>query len=153
MPRSSSSQTFIVLTTRSGDFPSPFPPINPRVSIPRPIIAMPLIVPGITSQPGNKTEEWQNKLVGKKLSDTEHTETVSQPNGTTLAPYFVCPRAYRRSSSARKTSRRSTASLGPARPSPWTLKRTGSTSTWTIRVPFPTSPTGSPSKMPVPGQV
>ncbi|KFG86677.1 translation machinery-associated protein 20 [Metarhizium anisopliae] len=37
---------------------------------------MPLIVPGITSQPGNKTEEWQNKLVGKKLSDTEHTETL-----------------------------------------------------------------------------
>ncbi|EFY85643.1 PUA RNA binding domain protein, putative [Metarhizium acridum CQMa 102] len=37
---------------------------------------MPLVVPGITSQPGSKTEEWQNKLVGKKLSDTEHTETL-----------------------------------------------------------------------------
>ncbi|KHN98646.1 translation machinery-associated protein 20 [Metarhizium album ARSEF 1941] len=37
---------------------------------------MPLVVPGITSQPDNKTQEWQSKLLGKKLSDTEHTETL-----------------------------------------------------------------------------
>lgn len=37
---------------------------------------MPLIVPGITSQTGSKTEEWQNKLVGKTLSDSATTETV-----------------------------------------------------------------------------
>ncbi|KAH8674963.1 hypothetical protein BGZ61DRAFT_536268 [Ilyonectria robusta] len=37
---------------------------------------MPLVVPGINSTPGNKTEEWQNKLVGKKLGDDASTETV-----------------------------------------------------------------------------
>ncbi|KAG6014608.1 hypothetical protein E4U41_004800 [Claviceps citrina] len=35
---------------------------------------MPLVVPGLTTTPPNKTEEWQNKLVGKTLSDTEHNE-------------------------------------------------------------------------------
>ncbi|KAF4422190.1 pua rna binding domain-containing [Fusarium acutatum] len=38
---------------------------------------MPLVVPGINSTSGDKAEEWQNKLVGKKLSDEESsTETV-----------------------------------------------------------------------------
>lgn len=37
---------------------------------------MPLVVPGVTTNSNSKTEEWQNKLVGKKLSDTDHTETV-----------------------------------------------------------------------------
>ncbi|KAH6970872.1 hypothetical protein BKA56DRAFT_678025 [Ilyonectria sp. MPI-CAGE-AT-0026] len=37
---------------------------------------MPLVVPGINSTSGNKTEEWQNKLVGKKLGDDASTETV-----------------------------------------------------------------------------
>lgn len=37
---------------------------------------MPLIVPGITSQTGSKTEQWQNKLVGKTLSNAATTETV-----------------------------------------------------------------------------
>jgi hypothetical protein len=37
---------------------------------------MPLIVPGITSEPNSKTEEWQNKLVGKTLSDDQSNETV-----------------------------------------------------------------------------
>ncbi|RDA92082.1 hypothetical protein CP533_3595 [Ophiocordyceps camponoti-saundersi (nom. inval.)] len=36
---------------------------------------MPLVVPGVTSVAANSTEEWQNKLVGKKLSDTESNET------------------------------------------------------------------------------
>ncbi|PNY25133.1 Translation machinery-associated protein 20 [Tolypocladium capitatum] len=39
---------------------------------------MPLVVPGITSAP-NKTDEWRNKLVGKKFSDTESNETASCP--------------------------------------------------------------------------
>lgn len=37
---------------------------------------MPLIVPGITSQSGDKTEQWQNKLVGKTLSENQSNETV-----------------------------------------------------------------------------
>lgn len=39
---------------------------------------MPLVVPGITSNSSEdeKTQEWTNKLVGKKLSDDGHTETV-----------------------------------------------------------------------------
>ncbi|KAI1846599.1 hypothetical protein JX265_009097 [Neoarthrinium moseri] len=36
---------------------------------------MPLVVPGINSNSGDKTEEWTNKLVGKTLSDESHTET------------------------------------------------------------------------------
>lgn len=40
---------------------------------------MPLVVPGVTHQSGDKTEEWMNKLAGKKLHDGEETnETVSQ---------------------------------------------------------------------------
>ncbi|KAF4976037.1 hypothetical protein FZEAL_7255 [Fusarium zealandicum] len=38
---------------------------------------MPLVVPGVNSTSGDKAEEWQNKLVGKKLSDEEPSnETV-----------------------------------------------------------------------------
>ncbi|KAF7550824.1 hypothetical protein G7046_g7897 [Stylonectria norvegica] len=37
---------------------------------------MPLVVPGINSTSGDKTEEWTNKLVGKKLSDEDSNETV-----------------------------------------------------------------------------
>ncbi|RSL69682.1 hypothetical protein CEP54_002233 [Fusarium duplospermum] len=37
---------------------------------------MPLVVSGINSTSGDATEEWQNKLVGKKLSETESNETV-----------------------------------------------------------------------------
>ncbi|RYO96856.1 hypothetical protein DL765_011429 [Monosporascus sp. GIB2] len=38
---------------------------------------MPLVVPGVTSNSGDdKTQEWMNKLVGKKLSDDDHTETT-----------------------------------------------------------------------------
>ena len=38
---------------------------------------MPLVVPGITSNSGDKTEEWTNKLVGKKIADEPSNETVS----------------------------------------------------------------------------
>ncbi|KAK0641495.1 hypothetical protein B0T16DRAFT_419929 [Cercophora newfieldiana] len=38
---------------------------------------MPLVVPGITSNSsGDKTEEWTNKLVGKKLADEPSNETI-----------------------------------------------------------------------------
>jgi hypothetical protein len=30
---------------------------------------MPLVVPGITSSDSSKTEEWSNKLVGKKIGE------------------------------------------------------------------------------------
>ncbi|EON97501.1 putative pua rna binding domain-containing protein [Phaeoacremonium minimum UCRPA7] len=36
---------------------------------------MPLVVPGITSNNGDKTEEWTNKLVGKTLSEDSSSET------------------------------------------------------------------------------
>lgn len=45
---------------------------------------MPLVVPGITSNSGDKTEEWTNKLVGKKVSDDAHSEVVSL-----LSPFHV----------------------------------------------------------------
>lgn len=39
---------------------------------------MPLVVPGVTTKSGDKTEEWTNKLVGKQLHDgDESNETVS----------------------------------------------------------------------------
>lgn len=41
---------------------------------------MPLVVPGVTNQSGDKTEEWMNKLAGKQLHDGDETnETVSLP--------------------------------------------------------------------------
>lgn len=46
---------------------------------------MPLVVPGITSNgSGDKTEEWMNKLVGKKISESEpsnETVRLSDPKG------------------------------------------------------------------------
>ncbi|KAK5996680.1 hypothetical protein PT974_02020 [Cladobotryum mycophilum] len=38
---------------------------------------MPLVVPGLmNTNSGDKTEEWQNKLVGKTLSENESNETM-----------------------------------------------------------------------------
>jgi hypothetical protein len=40
---------------------------------------MPLVVPGINDgSSGDLTTEWTNKLVGKKISDDTHSETVSK---------------------------------------------------------------------------
>ncbi|KAH8808149.1 hypothetical protein F5884DRAFT_791256 [Xylogone sp. PMI_703] len=40
---------------------------------------MPLVVPGINSQGGDsKTEEWTNKLVGKKLGDNHDATTFAR---------------------------------------------------------------------------
>ncbi|KAI9860359.1 MAG: hypothetical protein M1824_003134 [Vezdaea acicularis] len=39
---------------------------------------MPLIVPGITSNSGDPKTEWQNKLIGKTLKDSESkTDEIS----------------------------------------------------------------------------
>ncbi|KAK0660039.1 hypothetical protein DIS24_g3656 [Lasiodiplodia hormozganensis] len=38
---------------------------------------MPLVVPGLTST-GNKTEEWTNHLVGKKIGDTSDHITFAK---------------------------------------------------------------------------
>ncbi|KAH6646187.1 hypothetical protein BKA67DRAFT_664038 [Truncatella angustata] len=35
---------------------------------------MPLVIPGITGNSSDKTEQWTNKLVGKKLSDSSSNE-------------------------------------------------------------------------------
>ncbi|RGP77986.1 translation machinery-associated [Fusarium longipes] len=37
---------------------------------------MTLVVPGINSTSGDKVEEWQNKLIGKKLSDDEASDRL-----------------------------------------------------------------------------
>lgn len=51
----------------------------PKLIVPRTLPKMPLVVPGVTNQPDNKTEEWTNKLVGKKITDDETSnEVVSQ---------------------------------------------------------------------------
>lgn len=47
---------------------------------------MPLVVPGINSTSGDNADEWQNKLVGKKLSEEESNETVSS---LTLTNRFI----------------------------------------------------------------
>ncbi|KAK1585674.1 uncharacterized protein LY79DRAFT_558059 [Colletotrichum navitas] len=40
-------------------------------------VTMPLVVPGINNESsGDKTEEWTNKLVGKKLHEEESNETT-----------------------------------------------------------------------------
>ena len=40
-------------------------------------LKMPLVVPGINSNDsGSKTEEWSNKLVGKKIGDGSSDSTV-----------------------------------------------------------------------------
>lgn len=57
-------------------------PTPPRSTYPHNTDTMPLVVPGITSNgSGDKTEEWMNKLVGKKISESEPSnETVRLPN-------------------------------------------------------------------------
>lgn len=47
---------------------------------------MPLVVPGVTTKSGDKTEEWMNKLTGKKLHDGEESnETVRSPHSKLVA--------------------------------------------------------------------
>lgn len=40
---------------------------------------MPLVVPGVTNAPDSQTEEWSNKLVGKKITDDETSNEVVSP--------------------------------------------------------------------------
>jgi hypothetical protein len=44
---------------------------------------MPLVVPGIMTENKGKTEEWQDKLLGKKIG--EHTDEVVG---------FLCPNSF-----------------------------------------------------------
>lgn len=54
-----------------------------RTLFTQPSRKMPLVVPGVTAKSGDKTEEWTNKLTGKKLHDGEDSnETVSSPSAT-----------------------------------------------------------------------
>jgi len=39
---------------------------------------MPLVIPGLQSKSGSKTEEWQNQLLGKKLGDTSDQTTFAK---------------------------------------------------------------------------
>lgn len=53
------------------------PKLTHRTFQTKPNLNMPLVVPGITSTSGdNKTEEWMNKLVGKKIGENSDA-TVS----------------------------------------------------------------------------
>ncbi|KAI1133201.1 hypothetical protein F5Y10DRAFT_229626 [Nemania abortiva] len=36
---------------------------------------MPLVIPGVTTNSADPTQEWANKLVGKTVSDASHSET------------------------------------------------------------------------------
>ncbi|AEO55590.1 hypothetical protein MYCTH_2086920 [Thermothelomyces thermophilus ATCC 42464] len=49
---------------------------------------MPLVVPGVTADnmEDNKTQEWTNKLVGKKLSEEPSSETTDLPPQTRVLP-------------------------------------------------------------------
>ena len=52
---------------------------------------MPLVVPTVNSNSGDaKTQEWTNKLVGKKLSDEAATETVRFPIASHHTPRASC---------------------------------------------------------------
>lgn len=92
---------------------------------------MPLVVPGIMTNPEDKTQEWANKLVGKTFSESESNETVSAFPTLQSRLYFVTPLSlpYERGNldqvndtcadtasnrcSARKTCRRRIASSSP----------------------------------------
>jgi hypothetical protein len=90
---------------------------------------MPLVVPGITSNSSGGKDEWLNKLVGKKISDSSSNETVclllylfsfrSVPpsSSSTLCRWFSLLSRSRRgtntidySASQRKTSQKPTGS-------------------------------------------
>lgn len=47
-------------------------------------VNMPLVVPGINSNDGSKTEEWTNKLVGKKIGESSDATVCSMPESLRL---------------------------------------------------------------------
>ena len=65
----------IPITTWPYSIQNPFPPPEYRSLIINHSLNMPLIDPVTTNTGGDKTKEWQNKLVGKKLGDA-HDEIV-----------------------------------------------------------------------------
>lgn len=48
----------------------------PKLTVPRTLPKMPLVVPGVTNESNDKTQEWSNKLVGKKITDDETSNEV-----------------------------------------------------------------------------
>ena len=55
--------------------------IQNKTFAPKQTFKMPLVVPGINSSgDASKTEEWQNKLVGKKLGEGASDEVVGLLN-------------------------------------------------------------------------
>ncbi|PSR79288.1 translation machinery-associated protein 20 [Coniella lustricola] len=57
---------------------------------------MPLVVPGVTNQSGDKTEQWTNKLVGKQLHDGhESNETTDLDNHLQLFAKKELPESHR----------------------------------------------------------
>ncbi|CAI4211962.1 unnamed protein product [Parascedosporium putredinis] len=50
---------------------------------------MPLVVPGVTTESTNKTDQWMQKLVGKTLSDDKSDEVcrVIQPGQMVTKDY------------------------------------------------------------------
>jgi len=52
------------------------PQIN--VTTPHASTTMPLVVPGLMSKDGDKTSDWQNKLMGKKIGDSSDEITFAK---------------------------------------------------------------------------
>lgn len=52
---------------------------------------MPLVVPGIMTNPEDKNQEWANKLVGKTFSESESNETVSASSNSISIVTFITP--------------------------------------------------------------
>lgn len=48
----------------------------PKLTVPTTLPKMPLVVPGVTNESNDKTQEWSNKLVGKKITDDETSNEV-----------------------------------------------------------------------------
>lgn len=90
-------------------------------------INMPLVVPGLqTSLTGSNSQDWQSKLLGKKLGDSSD-QTVSihiQPT-THQEISNVLTRGLQRRRSRRRNSPITTASSKKAASPPWTTSPTG----------------------------
>ena len=90
---------------------------------------MPLVVPGITSNSGDKTEEWTNKLIGKKISEEPSNEIVCHPLPLSVLPLVgVVLISSSSRTSARPIYRKKPGSSSPARWLPRTIIPRGSTS-------------------------
>lgn len=62
-----------------------------KLTVPRTLPKMPLVVPGVTTESNDKTQEWSNKLVGKKITDDETSNEVVSHSSSHAAVFH--PRA------------------------------------------------------------